>query len=183
MSFCIVWAIEQCQTSKERWCMCSEFIYIGRPMAGLDGPSGICMSSQELFKNNSLIPPSSLSPSSFSSPQGKGKKKKKEIIQFQNAVIFRAPYTEQEHLTETSTWTCLWGGRKDYQMPVFLSWSHTLLLLVKTVKQYLQGSAQHEVGCTKHGRKEFVLYTTVQPSGAESKRYHSSTKPTPSVGF
>lgn len=32
-------------------------------------------------------------------------------------------------------------------MPVFLSWSHILLLLVKTVKQYLQDSAQHEAVC------------------------------------
>lgn len=40
---------------------------------------------------------------------------------------------------------------------------------MKTVKQYLQGSAQHETDCMQHGRGEFVLYTTVQPSGSNKR--------------
>lgn len=55
------------------------------------------------------------------------------------------------------------------QMTVFPSWSCILLLLVKTVKQYLQDSAQCDTILMQHAKKKKirpVLYTTAQPSGS-----------------
>lgn len=155
---------------KEQGSMCLESMHIGRPIAALDRSPGTCASSQESFKNNCLAHPSKPVPQQPLLPPG-GKK-----LQFQSVVTFRAPYTEQKHLTETRTWTCLWGESKDFQVPVFLSWSHILLLLVKTVKQYLQASAQHEAARLQHGTRELVLYTTVQPSGSPQKLCPSATK-------
>lgn len=137
------------KAGEERGSMCLDFMQIERPIAALDRSSGTCVSSQEFFKNNCLAHPSKPVPQQLLLPAG-GKN-----LKLQSAVIFRAPYTEQKLLTETGTWTCLWGESKDFQVLVFLSWSHILLLLVKTVKQYLQASAQHEAARLRRGRRSW----------------------------
>lgn len=155
---------------EEWWSTSLDFMHIGRPIAALDRSSGTCGSNQEFFKNNCLAHPSKPVPQQLLLPPvGKN-------LHFPSVVIFRAPYTEQKHLTETGTWTCLWGESKDFQVLVFLSWSHILLLLVKTVKQYLQASAQHEAARLQHGTRELVVYTTVQPSGSPRELCPPATK-------